>query len=85
MTPVKCPIKANYHLLLNWEPKTHVHENNSRFILVWDDILYRSDQVNVIMYMVTVLPEFQFIKKQQQYCFEEEKDIQLLLIKMIVV
>lgn len=55
MTPIKCPIKANYHLLLNWELKTHMYEKNPQYILVWDDILFTSDQVNVIMFMVTVL------------------------------
>lgn len=73
MTPINCPIKANYHLLLNWEPKTHVYENNLQYILVWDDMLFRSDQGNVIMYMVTVLPEFHFIKNNNSIALKRRK------------
>lgn len=73
MTPINCPVKANYHLLLNWEPKTHVYENNLQYILVWDDMLFRSDQGNVIMYMVTVLPEFHFIINNNSIALKRRK------------
>lgn len=43
MTPIKCPIKANYHLLLNWKLKTHVYEKNPQYILVW--MTFCSDQM----------------------------------------
>lgn len=60
---IECPVKANYHVLLIWEFKTLMCEymkkkkkpNTNRN--VWGGILFRSDQTNVITYMVNTVWE----------------------------
>ena len=58
---IECPVKANYHLLLIWELKTfmcvYMEKKKSQYVLVWGGILFRSDQTNVITYMVNTVWE----------------------------